>query len=146
MRLDGLARFRQAANMGWAEMYEKAARNYGVFAVRNGPDVGLTARTIRAKASREQWRQPHPGVVVLPGSIWDHRAAIAAAQEYLGERAAAGGMSAAWLYRLVPQPPPIPHLLVPHGVHVTASGVDRGISPALIADGSMACRSCPSRS
>jgi hypothetical protein len=104
-------------------MYEKASKNYGIFAVRYGPEVGLTARAIRARASREHWRQPHPGVVVLPGSTWDHRAAIAAAQAYLGERAAAGGMSAAWLYRLVPQPPQIPHLLVPHGVHVTTPGV-----------------------
>lgn len=109
--------------MGWAEMHEKASRSCGAFAVRNGPEVGLTARAITARANRERWRQPHPGVVVLPGSTWDHRVAIAAAQEYLGERAAAGGMSAAWLYKLVPQPPPVPHLVVPHSVHLTTPGV-----------------------
>jgi hypothetical protein len=60
---------------------------------------------------------------MIPGSVWDHRAAIAAAQQHLGERAAAGGMSAAWLYGMVPRPPPMPHLLVPHHLHLTTRGV-----------------------
>jgi AbiEi antitoxin C-terminal domain len=48
---------------------------------------------------------------------------MAAAQQHLGERAAAGGISAAWLYGMVPQPPPVPHLLVPHHLHLTTAGV-----------------------
>lgn len=109
--------------MGWAELYAAAAGNYGVYAVRRAADVGLTARAISAKARRERWREPHPGIVVLPGAKWDHRTAIAAVQQHLGERAAAGGMSAAWLYGIVPRPPRDPHLLVPHGVHLTTRGV-----------------------
>lgn len=109
--------------MGWAELYEAASANYGVYAARRAAEVGLTERAIRARASRERWRQPHPGVVVLPGSPWDHRVALAAAQQYLGERAAAGGMSAAWLYGMAPKPPRIPQLLVPHDLHLTTRGV-----------------------
>lgn len=109
--------------MGWADLYEDARKSYGAYAVRRAPDVGLTPRAVRARASRERWRQPHPGVVMIPGSVWDHRAAIAAAQQHLGERAAAGGMSAAWLYGMVAQPPPVPHLVVPHGLHLTTPGV-----------------------
>jgi hypothetical protein len=60
---------------------------------------------------------------MIPGSVWDHRAAIAAVQQHLGERAAAGGMSAAWLYGMVPRPPSVPHLLVPHHLHLTTRGV-----------------------
>lgn len=60
---------------------------------------------------------------MIPGSTWDHRAAIAAAQQHLGERAAAGGISAVWLYGMVAKPPPVPHLILPHGLHLTTRGL-----------------------
>ena len=109
--------------MGWSDLYERAHDNHGAFALRHAPAVGVTSRAVDARASRERWPRPHPAVVLIPGARWNHLAALAAAQLHLGDRAAAGGMSAAWLYGLVAKAPVRPHLLLPHQAHPATRGV-----------------------
>ncbi|MGI8575461.1 MAG: type IV toxin-antitoxin system AbiEi family antitoxin [Egibacteraceae bacterium] len=75
------------------------------------------------RAEREAWRHPYPGVVCVPGSSWNHKTQLAAVQQHLGPRAAAGGQSAAWLYGLVPRAPSRPHLLLPHAQRVKTDGI-----------------------
>lgn len=101
--------------VGWAELYDVArARHHGAFAVRDAPAVGLTADAVRARARRDPFERPYPGVVIVPGYPSDHRTHLAAVQLYAGASAAASGLSAAWLYGLARQPPARPHLLLPH--------------------------------
>ncbi len=101
--------------MGWAELYEVArTRHHGAFAVRDAPLVGLTADAVAARARRDPFERPYPGIIVVPGYPSDHRTQLAAVQLYAGESATASGLSAAWLYGLVQHPPARPHLLLPH--------------------------------
>ena len=110
--------------MAWSDLYTWArTRHHGAFAFRDAPAVGLTSRAVDARSCRESWPRPHPAVVVIPGIEWSHLVALAAAQLHLGDRAAAGGMSAAWLYGLVARPPARPHLLLPHAAHPATRGV-----------------------
>lgn len=119
----GFRGLRHPGLMGWAELYSEARRTHGAFAIHRAPEVGLTARAVQARAARESWRRPHPGVIHLPGSQWDHRAQLAAAQQHLSRRAAAGGQSAAWLFGIVPRPPSRPHLLLPHAQRASSAGL-----------------------
>ncbi|MBW3604765.1 MAG: hypothetical protein KY460_07615 [Actinobacteria bacterium] len=91
-----------------------------MFATRLAPRFGLTKRAIEARADREAWPQPYDGVVLIPGAAWDHHTNLIAAQEALRADAAARGLSAAWLYGLIPRPPALPHLLIPHHQRVRA--------------------------
>lgn len=110
--------------MGWAELYVVArAHQHGAFAVRDAPRVGLTVDEVRARARREGYERPHPGIIVVPGYATDHRTFLAASQLHLGASAAASDLSAAWLYGLVPRPPVRPHLLLPHAHRPRTQGV-----------------------
>lgn len=105
--------------MGWGTLYRVAReRHHGAFPVREAGSVGLTSDAVRARARRERFQRPYPGVIVAPGYRSDHRTWLAAVQLYLGASAAASDMSAAWLYGLVPHPPARPQLLLPHGRRV----------------------------
>jgi len=103
-----------AAAMSWIRLYDHAHRHGGIVDVRWGPQVGLTAETVLARARRERWRNPYEHVFLLPGAPWDHRTDLVAAQTACRADAAARGPSAAWIYGLARRPPARPHLLLPH--------------------------------
>lgn len=107
--------------MGWQQLYRVArTRHHGAFAIRDSPGVGLTPRQVQARAARDPWDRPYPGVVFIPGHPVDHRGHLAAAQLHLGADAAASEHSALWLYGLAPRSPARPHLLLPHARRVAA--------------------------
>jgi hypothetical protein len=110
--------------MGWDTLYEVArGRHHGAFALRDAPSVGLTPRQVQARAARDPWHRPYPGVVFVPGFPLDHRGHLAAAQLHLGASAAATEVSGLWLYGLVSRAPVRPHLLLPHARRVVAANV-----------------------
>lgn len=95
--------------MGWGELYAMArTRWHGAFPIAAAPVVGLTPYAVDARARRDPFERPHPGVIIVPGYPADHRTRLMAVQLHLGESAAASDLSAAWLYGLAERAPLVP--------------------------------------
>ena len=114
--------------MNWQTLYEIAAAQHGVVALRDAARAGVPERTLRARAAAEGWRRPHPGVFLLPGAPWDFSQRAAAALAAV-PAAVVAGWSACFAWGLTQRPPRRLQLLLPygaashplHGVHLHRS-------------------------
>lgn len=99
--------------MGWDELFTIAARQHGAVDVADVEDCQVPLSTFLARARREGWPDPAPGVRLLPGSPpTPHQALWVAA---LATGGVAAGRSALWLHGRAPTGPHIPEVVLPFG-------------------------------
>lgn len=102
--------------MSTRALLDLIARQHGAVAIRQGPEVGVSERTLREIARREGWHDPFPqlGVRIHPASADTFERRVSAALLAKGDRALASRATAAYLQGLIDRPPAAVELVVPH--------------------------------
>ncbi len=97
-------------------LHDLIARQWGAVAVRQGPEVGVPARTLRWTARQERWEDPFPGhgVRFHPASSDTFERRVSAALLAVGGRVLASRRSAAYIHGLLDRAPSRVELVVPH--------------------------------
>lgn len=113
----------------WVALFQLAERQHGTIARSQAVRLGIEGRALTRRARSEEWRQPHRGVFVVPGTAWGTMPRLSASLLAVGPHAAITGTSALYVHGVVERPPPRLTLVVPHsrraprlrGVNVTRS-------------------------
>lgn len=99
----------------WSELFELGGRQHRAFAIRQVEEVGLSRRTVNARATREGWPRPFRGSIVLPGPELSFETRVSAAILAIGGVVLAARQTAAYLYGLLREEPTTIELVVPYG-------------------------------
>lgn len=113
----------------WTAVATLASRQHGVVARRQLLELGVSGRTLAHRVEAGGWKLAHRGVYVLPGAADSFEQRTMAAVLANGPVALASHLTAAYLYGLLPGPPPVVDVLLPAAcrsrklpdVHVTRS-------------------------
>ena len=90
---------------------------YGVGTVGHAVTAGITSATFYRRTNAEGWTRPDPGVRVAPWARPSRLTELSALLHAAGDHALASGETAAWLYRLAPEPRKL-QVCLPHGKRV----------------------------
>jgi hypothetical protein len=97
----------------WHEIDGLARAKQGAVSREDSVRAGLPSSTFNRQAATMQWRRPHRGVYVLPGTRATFGQEAAAALLALGERALLTGEAALCVYEIVTGRPALLDLVVP---------------------------------
>lgn len=85
--------------------------------------LGMTRDQIDHRLASGQWEAVHRGIYRRAAAPVTPEQLLLAACMAAGPQATASHLSAAWMWRLVPRPPPVPALTVPESLHPVLRGV-----------------------
>lgn len=100
--------------MSWTAVFGEAATNLGCITPALAAGCGVSERALCDRGRREGWSEPFPRVFVCPGVPESKQQTVMAAVLHCGDRALAGGWTAAWLWNAVNTPPRPYEVMVPH--------------------------------
>lgn len=104
--------------MDHQRLHALARRRGGVLSLDDAAELGLSRAALAARARRQHWARPSPGVVVLPGTPPDFLRAVLVVLRTTGtSRILVGGMAAAYLWGMVRRPPRRIDVVIPMSRH-----------------------------
>lgn len=109
----------------WGTLLSLAARQYGVVAIRQVEERGLSAAAFRHRAHREGWERLTRAVWSIPGTSLDRRGRLSTALLAAGPNALVTGADGLWLRGVGPTPSDALRLVVSMDRHAS-----RHLSPA----------------
>ncbi len=109
----------------WIRVFRCAALQFGAIARWQAIGLGIDDTSFTRRVRSEQWRQPHRGVYVIPGTTWGPMTRLSSALLAIGDHAAATGVTALHLHGIVEQPPAHTTLVVPHSRRAPPLGAVR---------------------
>lgn len=101
----------------WRAVVELARAQANVFTGAQAARLGVPASTLRARATREGWARPFPGVYVLPGARVEGVTRAVAAAHAVGARSVLTGRTALILAGVVDGRVRVADIVLPADVH-----------------------------
>jgi very-short-patch-repair endonuclease len=98
-----------------AQLRHLLARQEGLITLEQAASAGLSARAVQHRVRSGAWMRIHPRLYLVGGHPLTDGTAVRAAGMWIGDAGAVSGVAAAWWHGLLPGPPPLIEVSVPHG-------------------------------